>query len=500
MFDLLNRLPPGLLARLETLFRRLPPVETYLEGQYDAILAEAEDGLHPYRREHVNYTALPATGRSAGEVLAELRAFADRETGKWVGGQVSGAVYHGDPAHIAFLNEAYALHSQSNPLHADVWPSTVKFEAEIVAMTAAMLGAAKTGDEIVGTVTSGGTESILLAMLAYRERARTERGISKPELVAPATAHAAFDKAARYFGIKLIKTPVGPDFRADVAAMGRAVGRNTIALVGSAPSFPHGVVDPIGELALLAQGHGIGLHVDACLGGFVLPFAARLGAPVPPFDFGVPGVTSMSVDTHKYGYALKGTSVVLYRGKALRRQQYFAATEWPGGLYFSPTLAGSRPGGLSAACWAAMVAIGEEGYLQATARILAAARFMRAHIENIPELQVLGDPLWVIAFDSPTLNIYEIMARMGERGWSLNGLHHPPAVHIAVTLRHAQPGVAQRFIEDLRASVAQVQADPAAETGMAPVYGLAAGLPLRGVVRELLKRYVDLLYAVPGDK
>ncbi len=500
MLELLNRLPPGFVAWLESLLRRLPPLQAYLERQYSAILADAADGLQPYRREHVNHTMLPATGQNAGDVLAELRTFAEQEAGTWAAGQVSGAVYHGDPAHIAFLNEAYALHSQSNPLHADVWPSTVKFEAEIVAMTATMLGAAKTGDEIVGTVTSGGTESILLAMLAYREQARAERGINKPEIVVPTTAHAAFDKAARYFDIKLVKVPVGSDFRADVAAMGRAVGRNTIALVGSTPAFPHGVIDPIGELAVVAQAHGVGLHVDACLGGFILPFAARLGAPVPPFDFSVPGVTSMSVDTHKYGYALKGTSVVLYRGKVLRRYQYFTAAEWPGGLYFSPTLAGSRPGGLSAACWAAMIAIGEEGYLQATARILAAARFMRAHIENIPELRVLGDPLWVIAFDSPTLNIFEIMARMGERGWSLNGLHHPPAVHIAVTLRHTQPGVAQRFIEDLRASVAQVKANPSAETGMAPVYGLAAGLPLRGVVRELLKRYVDLLYAVPRDK
>lgn len=495
-FALINKLPAGLVARMERGLQRLPPVQRLLERQYARMLAPLDEEVHPYRHEHRSYARLPVTGRSHADVLAEMRALAAQETHTWRAGLVSGAVYHGEAAHIDFLNTAYALNSQSNPLHADIWPSAIKYEAEIVAMTASMLGGDATEDEIVGTVTSGGTESILLAMKSYRDRARAERGIAKPELVVPTAAHAAFEKAAHYFGIKLVQVPVGSDFRADVAAMARAVNRNTIALVGSAPSFPHGTIDPIGELAALARRRDIGLHVDACLGGFVLPWAAKLGAPVPPFDFRVPGVTSMSADTHKYGYAAKGTSVVLYRGRALRRYQYYVTTDWPGGLYFSPTLAGSRPGGLSAACWAAMVATGEAGYLDATARILAAATYIRGHIAHMPELRVLGDPLWVIAFDAPGLNIYEILAQMSARGWRLNGLDRPPAVHIAVTLRHAEPGVAQRFIEDLRASVAHVKAHPQAATGMAPVYGMASSLPLRGVVGELLKRYADVLYEV----
>ena len=495
----MNRLPAGLVARVERWLQRAPGMRQVLERQYARMLAALDEEVHPYRRDHVTYARLPVRGRARDDVLAEMRALAAGESHTWRDGQVSGAVYHGDPAHIDFLNAAYALNSQSNPLHADIWPSTVKYEAEIVAMTAQMLGADATDDAVVGTVTSGGTESILLAMKSYRDRARAEQGITRPELVVPTTAHAAFDKAAHYFGIKLVRVPVGPDFRADVPAMARAVTRNTIALVGSAPSFPHGAIDPIAALAAVARQHGIGLHVDACLGGFVLPWAAKLGAPVPPFDFRVPGVTSMTADTHKYGYAAKGTSVVLYRGHELRRYQYYTVADWPGGLYFSPTLAGSRPGGLSAACWAAMVAMGEAGYLDATARILAAASYIRGHISHMPELRVLGDPLWVIAFDAPGLNIYEILAQMSARGWSLNGLHHPPAVHIAVTLRHAQPGIAQRFIEDLRAAVAHVKANPKAATGMAPIYGLAASLPLHGVVGELLKRYVDVLYAVGED-
>jgi glutamate/tyrosine decarboxylase-like PLP-dependent enzyme len=290
--------------------------------------------------------------------------------------------------------------------------------------------------------------------------------------------------------------PVGPDYRADVAATRRALTRNTIAVVGSAPSFPHGVIDPIAELAELARQRGIGFHTDACLGGFVLPWAEKLGYPVPPFDFRVPGVTSMSADTHKYGYAAKGTSVVLYRGAELRRYQYFTATDWPGGLYFSPTIAGSRPGGLLAACWAAMVAMGAQGYQQATQQILETAAHIRAGVQAMPELRVLGDPLWIIAFASPTLDIYKIMDYLTARHWTLNGLHKPPAVHLCVTLRHTQPGVAERFLTDLRSAVEHVKANPDERGGMAPVYGLAASLPLRGVIGDMLRRYLDLLYKV----
>jgi glutamate/tyrosine decarboxylase-like PLP-dependent enzyme len=267
-------------------------------------------------------------------------------------------------------------------------------------------------------------------------------------------------------------------------------------MVGSAPTFPHGLIDPIPELAAIAFAHKIGFHTDACLGGFVLPWARELGYPVTDFDFRVQGVTSISADTHKYGYAAKGTSVVIYRGEELRRFQYYAVADWPGGLYFSPTLAGSRPGGLSAACWAAMVSTGAEGYRAAASRILATAQLIRRWIEYTPDLVVLGDPLFVIAFASPTLDIYRILDQMTRRGWSLNGLHHPPAIHLCVTLRHTAPGVAQRFMDDLRASVAHVKAHPAERGGMAPVYGMAATMPMHGVVTELLKRVVDLMYRV----
>ncbi len=483
-------------SNLEKLLTKLPFVQRRLEQEYAKMMRELEPAVHPYQGRFQSFTSIPAVGWHREEILAEMTALQEQEQPRWQAGFASGAVYHGDAEHIAFLNRVYALNAQSNPLHADLWPSTVKYEAEIVAMTAKLLGAAKVtpSDEVCGTITSGGTESILLAMKTYRDWARAEKGITKPELIIPTTAHAAFDKAAQYFKIKLIRVPVGPDFRADVAATTKAITKNTIALVGSAPSYPHGVIDPIGELAALAQERGLGFHTDACLGGFVLPWAEKLGYPVPPFDFRLPGVTSISADTHKYGYAAKGTSVVLYRNPHLRHYQYYAVADWPGGLYFSPTFAGSRPGALSAVCWAALVSMGEAGYLEATQRILTTAWLIRKWIEQIPELYVLGDPLWVIAFSSKEIDIYRVMDFMSKRHWSLNGLHHPPAVHLCVTLRHAQPGVAQHFIDDLRDAVAHVKANPREKGGMAPVYGLAASLPMRGVIADLLKRYIDLLY------
>jgi len=492
----LSRINPAVAARIERGLRRLPFVRNLLEQQYSGIVGGLDASLHPYRGRLTSYPRLPETGRSRGDILAEMQALQAEEQQRWRDGYVSGAVYHGDAGHIDFLNQVYALNSQSNPLHFDLWPSTVKYEAEIVAMTAHLLGAGETADSVVGTVTSGGTESILLAMRAYRDRARAARGVERAEIVAPASAHAAFDKAAQYFGIELVRVPVGPDYRADVAAMAAAITDSTVALVGSAPSFPHGAVDPIPELAELAQARGIGLHVDACLGGFVLPFARGLGYDLPDFDFRLAGVTSMSADTHKYGYAAKGTSVVLYRGEELRRCQYYAVADWPGGLYFSPTFAGSRPGALSAACWAAMVSLGEEGYRGAAARILATAHWIKHTVAQMPDLVVLGDPLFVIAFASPTLDIYRVLDAMTHRGWSLNGLHRPAAVHLCVTLRHTEPGVAQRFVDDLAAAVAAVRTQPAGKGGMAPVYGMAAAMPMHGVVEDMLKRVVDALYRV----
>jgi sphinganine-1-phosphate aldolase len=464
------------------------------------LLAPIDEIMHPYREQYPATSKIPATGQPREKVLALMEQLRAAEAGRWRDGYASGSVYHGDESHIEFLNRIYATQSQANQLHSDLWPSAAKFEAEIVAMTAHMLSAEATGTPfdsehgVCGSVSSGGSESILLAMKTYRDWARQTRGISEPEIVVPRSAHAAFHKASQYFNIALKPVPLNDQFRADVDAVAAAITDNTIALVASAPNFPYGTIDPIDRISELARERGIGCHVDACLGGYFLPWAERLGQPVPAFDFRLPGVTSMSCDTHKYGYAAKGTSVVLYRGRELRHYQFFTIADWPGGLYYSPTFSGSRPGGLSAACWAALVTIGEAGYLKSAQAILDAAGTMKRGIGETPELKLLGESLAVFAFGSDELNVYEVLDQMSARKWALTGLQHPAGIHISTTLRHAQPGVAERFVRDLKDSVAHVRANPGADGGMAPIYGMAAAIPDKTIVHDMLRQVIDIYY------
>ena len=306
---------------------------------------------------------LPERGVADDALLELLAGYKAQDEARWNRGQLSGAVYHGEDDHLDTLNQAAGMFSVSNPLHSSTWPSVSKFEAEVIAMTASMLNG---GDEgVVGCMTSGGTESILMAAKTHRQWGEREKGITSPEVVCAGSAHAAIYKAADILRLTLIEVPIDPvSCEMDVAAAAAAITPNTVMIYSSAPNYPQGVIDPIAQLSELALRHGVGLHVDCCLGGFVLPFARKLRGNIPPFDFALPGVTSMSADTHKYGYATKGTSVVLYRSKELRKHQYFTFPRWQGGNYGTPSTAGSRPGTLSAAAWAAMMRLGEEGYLE----------------------------------------------------------------------------------------------------------------------------------------
>ncbi len=492
--DHIDRMPPSFARFVEKRIKKIPSIQQKIDREYDTMLSGLEPALKPYEEAFPALTSIPETGRSREDILHEMESLRDLEEAHWKDGFVSGAVYHGDAEHINFLNQVYAINSQSNPLHIDVWPSTAKFEAEIVAMTSHMLNGAEIG--ACGTMTSGGTESILLAMKTYRDMAREQKGITHPEMIVPVTAHAAFEKASQYFNITMRRVPIDEYFQTDINAVQKAINRNTIVLAGSAPTFPHGVIDPILKLSELARRNNIGFHTDACLGGFVLPWAEKLGYDVPVFDFRLPGVTSISVDTHKYGYAAKGTSVILYRNKDLRHYQYYATADWPGGLYFSPTFAGSRPGALSAASWAALASIGVQGYMAATKQILETAAYIKQEIQTIPELRVQGNPLFVISFASDSLNVYKILDYMTHKKWSLNGLHKPSCVHIAVTLRHTQLGVKERFISDLKEAVTYVKNHPEEKGSMAPIYGMAATMPMRGLINDMLKKYLDMIFKV----
>ncbi|XP_077228218.1 dihydrosphingosine phosphate lyase isoform X2 [Tasmannia lanceolata] len=395
--------------------------------------------------------------------------------------------------HFSLTNEAYSMFSHTNPLHLDVFPSVARFEWEVVAMTSALLGSKETasGGQVCGNMTSGGTESILLAVKSSRDYMKVKKGISKPEMIISESTHSAYDKAAQYFNIKLWRVPVNKEFQADVKGIRRFINGNTILIVGSAPGFPHGIIDPIEELGELASSFGICFHVDLCLGGFVLPFARKLGYPIPPFDFSVEGVTSISADVHKYGLAPKGTSVVLYRNHEIRKHQFVAVTEWSGGLYVSPTIAGSRPGGLIAGAWAAMMSLGQEGYLENTREIMEVSKRIQKGIKDIPELYIVGRPdMTIVAFGSNDINIFEVNDIMSSKGWHLNALQKPSSIHICVTLQHVP--IVEDFLRDLRESVKTVKENPGPISGgLAPVYGAAEKMPDRGTVHELLVSYMD---------
>ena len=397
--------------------------------------------------------ALPPRGVPAEQVLTTMRRVREHDA-KWRQGKTWSLIFHAGDELAEFLQEAYTMFFSENGLNPTAFPRLKKFEAEVVAMTAAQLG----GDEhATGNMTSGGTESILMAVKTAREWARTHKpSITSPEILLPSTAHPAFDKAARYFSIKTVKVPVRADFRANVDATRVAITPHTILMVGSAPSYPQGVVDPVAELARLAQDRRILFHVDACVGGMMLPFVQKLGYKVPEFDFSVPGVTSMSVDLHKYGYAAKGASVILYKDAELRRCQFFVSTDWSGGIYASPTITGTRPGGAIAAAWAIMNHLGEEGYLAIADTVMKTTTKLRAGIDAIPNVQVLGDPpMSVLAIGSDSLNVYEIADELALCGWHLDRQQSPPSIHLTVTHAHAR--VADQFLKDLAHAVVKAR-------------------------------------------
>ena len=464
---------------------------------------EPIDPMKPYKGRFESHPAIPEKGRSRDDILKDLSVMAEEENTKWQSGQVSGTFYHAGEEHRKFLNKIFSLFSHENTLQFDLCPSMFKMESEIISMTAKMLNADAVPadnpqDQVCGTVTSGGTESIIMAMIVYRDWAREKKGITEPEIIMPHTAHPAFDKAGRYFGIKMVHIPVSrPDFRVAPSAMEKQINENTIALVGSAGNYPYGLIDPLDKLSDIAVKHDIGMHVDGCLGGFILPWIEKLGYDVPPFDFRLPGVTSMSADTHKFGFALKGTSVVLYRNNTFRGHQYFNVPDWPGGMYASPTAAGSRSGGLTAATWASLVYLGEEGYLKAARSIMNVADEIKAGIAAIPELTLIGDPTFLISFLSDEVDVFHINDFMKTRGWRFNVLQLPPALHFCVTMPQTFVGnIAERFLEDLHAGVeyAKSKAGTVAET--TALYGMAGTIEGNQQVTEMIFGYLDYLYSV----
>jgi sphinganine-1-phosphate aldolase len=422
---------------------------------------------YPYLGRFEVNRRLPEHGRAREDVLAELELMAKEEDAFWETGKCSGTMYCGDHAHYEFMTEAFGRFAHVNALQRDMCPSATKFEAEIISMALDLMH----GGE-AGLVTTGGTGSILHAMLAYRE----SRAVTGPNVIKPETAHPAFDKACHLFGIEVRRAPIDPvTTQVDVAWVADHVDERTIAIIGSACNYGYGTVDPIAELSEIALERGVGLHVDGCLGGFILPFGQELGYDIPVFDFRVPGVTSISADTHKYGYAFKGSSVLLFRDKALRNAQYFYLTDWSGGKYCSPGIEGSRSGGLLAATWAAMVSLGRDGYLRYAKQIFETSAAMQEAVRSHPELRMMGRPTFLFSFTSDTFDVYHVNDFMRPRGWRFNGQQYPNALHMAVTRPQTQPGVAEAFAADLADAVVYARSHRSEPAKSGAIYGGVAG-------------------------
>jgi glutamate/tyrosine decarboxylase-like PLP-dependent enzyme len=392
-------------------------------------------------------SALPVAPRPAADITAEL---AEMRTGDldWRNGRSFSLVYHpDDPGLEALLDEVAVSFLHENGLNPFKYPSLQRIESEVVGTTLGLVNNESGG----GTCTSGGTESLFLAMYTARQWARDARGVEHPTVVAADTVHPAVAKACHYLGMELVTTPHGGDLRADPAAMAAAVDGSTAIVVASAPCYPFGVIDPVADIAAMASDAGVLCHVDACLGGWLLPWWERLGRPVPPWDFRVPGVTSMSADVHKYGWAFKGVSTIVYRDPAMVRRQWFLYDNWPGGLYGSPTAAGTRPAAAMAGAWAAINYLGAEGYLAKAAQVAEATDGFLAGIDAIDDLEVTGEPdMSVFQFTSRSADIGAIGDVMDDRGWNLD--RQSGGLHIMAFPYHRH--VVDEFCSDLAAAVA----------------------------------------------
>lgn len=399
---------------------------------------------------------IPKSGNKPELILEKLKEAKDKDV-DWEGARNWSLVYYAGKEHTDFLKEVSNLFFSENAAGISMFPSLQNMEARVVSMLASLLGGT---DDTAGTMTSGGTESILLAMKAYRDQAREERpDIKTPEILVPASAHPAFNKAAQYLDLKLVSVPIDRDFQVDISELRKSISEQTICMIASAPTFPQGVMDPIAEMGEIAKANEMGLHIDACLGGFMLPFIKNIGFQVPMFDFQVPGVTSISTDLHKYAYAAKGASAILYKDSSLRRYQFSVFPDWAGGVYASPTMMGTRPAGPIASAWAALMVQGEDGYIDIARRTMAVTQRLIAGIRSLKHFHILGNPVMsVFSFNSSTLDMHKIGDRMATMKWQINRQNNPDALHMIVTINHE--AVVDEFLSDLEKATVSVSKLP----------------------------------------
>lgn len=443
--------------------------------------------------EHIITGILPEKGLSGKEILTQIEKL-QKDDIDWIHGKVWSLVYFLGDEHQELLKKAFDKYFSANYLNPFAFESLKKMEYEVIKMTAEILHA---DEDVTGTMSSGGTESILLAMYTYREWAKKHHPhIKEPEVVAPLTIHPAFDKAAHLFGLKLRKAEVDSGQEADVGQMEKLINKNTILLAASAPSYANGILDPIPEIGALALNYQLPFHVDSCIGGFMLPWIEQLGYPIPNWDFRVEGVSSISADVHKFGFGAKGASVILYRNMNYLKHQFFITTDFPGGIYISPTILGTRPGGPIAAAWASMKHLGKSGYLKIAKKLIESKIKLESEINAIPELQVIGKPCMNILSYTTKRNkpdIFAIGNYLEKAGWMVDRQQHPDCIHL--TILPTNSPVINTYLEDLTKAIEFAKKYPsAAGEGNAAIYGIMARIPFRGMVKKNVRHIFEEMY------
>ncbi|HRN94090.1 MAG: aspartate aminotransferase family protein [Chitinophagales bacterium] len=396
------------------------------------------------------FKQLPEKGLDKAQIFSHLEDLKKNDA-DWKKGRVFSLVFHPGDEASEVVKEAYKMYSSENGLNPTVFKSLKQMENDVISFTASLLHAPETA---VGTMTSGGTESIISAVKAAKKFAMDKnKSLSKPNIVLPESAHPAFNKAADYFSLEVRSVKCLGALEPDLEQYRSFIDGNTVMIVGSSPAYPHGHIDPLEKLSELAIEKDLWFHVDACVGGFLLPFLEQLGHSVPVFDFRLPGVSSISLDIHKYGYGPKGSSVVFYRNSEKRKKQFFVYTKWIGGLYVSPSISGTRPGGAIAGSWAIMNFLGTEGYKKMAQETLEAAQKIQRAVNTIPELQVTGNPLTTIFSIKSTgkIDIYRLGDELSIMGWHLDRQLTPPTLHMTISYGHV--AYADEFIRDLKLAV-----------------------------------------------
>ena len=455
------------------------------------------DSFFPYKDKFPVNSKMPAQSTAKDEVMRQIKEMHAIESTPWENGKISGSFYQGDQAHYDFLNEAFSYYSQVNSIQRDFCPSLTKFEGEILAMTLDIFNGNAVNkrnpdQNACGSLTTGGSDSIYQSIYVHREWGLDKKNITQPEVIITASAHPAFFKAAHYLNVKVITAKLDDNYLADVKDIESKITSNTVLIVASAGNYGHGLIDPIDKLSELALKHKVGLHVDGCLGGFILAWAQPLGIDCPVFDFRLPGVTAISADTHKYGYSLKGTSTILFSNEELRRYQYFGKLDWPGGVYISTGYNGSKSGGTFASTWAAMVHYGREGYMKRAKEIFEVNRKAQNIIKSIPELKLFGDSLFITAFGSDLFNIYHVNDHLKSKGWRMNGQQYPDGLHFCITgPQTTNPNILDEFERDLKEAVAYAKVQKE-DPKSAAMYGGAGKEIDPSMYLPMLAAYTDV--------